>query len=93
MQKIKQHFYLKRIEDESGVSGTGIVAIGVVLPSGQCVLEWLTFTSSIAIYKNIEAVEEIHGHHGKTLVVLGDPDDKTTNKRRTSRNSKPTGSK
>jgi len=92
MQKIRQHFYLKRIEDESGVSGTGIVAIGVVLPSGQCVLEWLTFTSSIAIYKNIEAVNEIHGHHGKTLVVLGDPDDETRSKRKARKSTKRTDS-
>jgi hypothetical protein len=68
-----EHFYLKRIEDESGVSGTGIVARGVVLPSGHCVLEWLTFTSSIAIYKSINDVSEIHSHGGKTLIVMGDP--------------------
>lgn len=98
MQKIKQHFYLLRKEDESGVSGTGIVAIGAVLPSGQCVLEWLTFTSSIAIYKNIDAVQEIHGHGGKTEVVLGDPPDEhksdnsepTKKQRRTRKSSKST---
>jgi hypothetical protein len=73
VDKIK-HFYLKRIEDESGISGTGIVARGVILPSGACVMEWLTFHSSIALYKNIEDVEKIHGHNGKTLVVLGDPE-------------------
>ena len=83
-----KHFYLKRIEDESGVSGTGIVAVGVILPSGHCVLEWLTFTSSIAIYKNIADVEEIHGHGGKTQVIMGDPKDVTkTSKRRTSKNT------
>ena len=72
MDKIK-HFYLERVEDASGVSGTGIVARGVVLPSGACVLEWLTFHSSIAIYKNLEDVEKIHGHEGRTKVVIGDP--------------------
>jgi hypothetical protein len=72
MDKIK-HFYFKRVEDVSGTSGTGIVARGVILPSGACVLEWLTFHSSIAIYKNIEDVEKIHGHAGSTLVILGDP--------------------
>jgi hypothetical protein len=68
-----KHFYLKRNEDESGVSGTGIVAQGVQLPSGHCVLEWLTFTSSIAIYKSLNDVIEIHGHNGKTEVIMGDP--------------------
>ena len=66
-------FYLKRNEDESGVSGTGVVARGVILPSGHCVLEWCTFTSSIAIYKSINDLEEIHGHNGKTEIVMGEP--------------------
>lgn len=73
MDQIK-HFYLKRIEDVSGTSGTGIVARGVILPSGACVMEWLTFHSSICLYKNIEDVEKIHGHEGRTQVILGDPD-------------------
>jgi len=72
MAKI-EHFYLLRKEDQSGVSGTGIVARGVVLPSGHCVMEWLTFTSSIAIYKNINDLIEIHSHGGKTQVIMGDP--------------------
>ncbi len=73
MDKIK-HFHLKRHEDVSGTSGVGIVARGVVLPSGAAVLEWTTFHSSICIYKNIEDVEKIHGHDGKTEVVIGDPE-------------------
>lgn len=72
MQKI-EHFYLKRNEDASGVSGVGVVARGVVLPSGHCILEWLTFTSSIAIYKNLTDLNEIHSHGGKTEIVMGDP--------------------
>jgi hypothetical protein len=72
MEQIKE-FWLKRIEDETGISGTGMVARGVVLPSGAVVLEWQTFHSSIAIYKNIGDVEEIHGHNGKTLVMMGNP--------------------
>ena len=72
MDTIKE-FFLKRIEDETGISGTGVVARGVVLPSGSVVLEWSTFHSSICIYKNINDVEAIHGHNGKTLVVMGAP--------------------
>lgn len=77
-----QHFYLQRIEDESGISGTGVVAVGVVLPSGTCILEWCTFHSSIAHYKNIADVEAIHGHEGKTLVILGDVPDPKKGKRK-----------
>ena len=77
-----QHFYLNRIDDESGVSGTGIVARGVILPSGHCVLEWLTFTSSICIYKNFSDISEIHSHGGKTQVVMGDPPKEKTRKKK-----------
>lgn len=68
-----QPIYLKRNQDISGVSGTGIVAVGVQLPSGQCVIEWLTFTSSIGIYRNVEHITEVHGHEGSTEVCFGDP--------------------
>ncbi len=76
MSDVFKEFYLKRIEDESGVSGTGVVARGVVFPSGKVVLEWQTFHTSICIYQNINDVEAIHGHHGKTLVVMESPSDK-----------------
>lgn len=63
-------FFLERTEDESGVSGTGVVAEGVVFSSGKAVLSWLTETSSVAVYDSIEDVERIHGHGGKTKVVF-----------------------
>jgi len=63
-------FYLERIEDPSGVSGTGKVAEGVRFSDGPCVLRWLTATSSIAIYDSLEDLEKIHGHDGKTRIVL-----------------------
>lgn len=85
MDKI-QEFHLVRIEDETGISGTGMVARGVVLPSGAVVMEWQTFHSSICYYKNLSDVESIHGHNGKTKVVMGPPKDpnavKTARKRK-----------
>ena len=63
-------FKLIRDEDESGVSGTGPVAEGVIFTTGHCVLNWLTQYRSIAMYDNIETVRAIHGHHGKTRVVI-----------------------
>lgn len=62
-------FQLQRDEDESGVSGTGVVAEGVVFTDGSAVLRWKTFMHSTAIYDNIECVQAIHGHGGKTKVV------------------------
>jgi len=70
-----QEFHLVRIEDETGVSGTGVVARGVVFPSGRVVMEWQTFHSSICHYNNLNDIEAIHGHHGKTKVVMGCPPD------------------
>lgn len=62
-------FWLKRIEDESGVSGTGIVAEGVMFSNGKCVLSWLTKHTSVAVYDSIDELEAIHGHNGKTVIV------------------------
>lgn len=62
-------FELRRVEDESGVSGTGTVAQGIIFDSGVCALTWLTEHTSVAIYESIEKVRLIHGHNGKTKVV------------------------
>jgi len=64
-------FYLHRDEDESGVSGTGLVAHGVEFPDGTVVLHWCVpgVPSGTTIYTNIHAVRKVHGHNGKTQVV------------------------
>lgn len=63
-------FVLRRDEDESGVSGEGVVAQGVVFTDGAVALRWLTEYRSTGIYNSIEDVERIHGHGGKTKVVF-----------------------
>ena len=77
-----QEFHLLRLEDESGVSGTGVVARGVVFPSGRVVMEWQTFHSSINFYNNLNDIDSIHGHHGKTKVVIGPPEPPKTRKKK-----------
>ena len=62
-------FHLQRDEDASGISGTGIVAEGIVFNTGKVALSWLSNLNSIAIYNSIEDVAAIHGHGGKTKVV------------------------
>lgn len=70
MQEITMNvFHLLRIKDESGVSGTGIVAEGVQFSTGKCVLAWVTEFRSIAIYDSIKELEAIHGHNGNTIIV------------------------
>lgn len=90
MNEAFKEFYLERLEDESGISGTGLVARGVVLPSGAVVLEWQTFHSSISIYKNFSDIEAIHGHGGKTLVIMGSPPEPKLRKKRKSELAKKT---
>lgn len=62
-------FSLERNQDPSGVSGVGIVAVGVKFPSGKCVLEWLRFQNSINVFDSIEDIEKIHGHNGTTRII------------------------
>lgn len=61
-------FVLTRIEDESGVSGTGDIAEGVVFSDGTAVLRWVSAYKSTAIYDSIDTLIAIHGHDGKTVV-------------------------
>ena len=67
-----QAFYVRRDEDVHGNSGTGIVAEGVIFRSGQCVMRWNHEIASIVMFNSIDEVEAIHGHGGKTVVVLGE---------------------
>ena len=68
-------FQLDRIEDKSGVSGTGIVADGVVFPDGTVALRWRGDVQSTVIYADIADVVKIHGHSGSTRIkYLSQPD-------------------
>lgn len=67
-----KRFWLKRIEDETGISGTGCVAQGVIFDDGSCVVRWLTDVRSTCVYSSIADVEKIHGHKGKTLIDIVD---------------------
>lgn len=68
-EEMMKTFYLDRKVDESGVSGTGIVAEGVQFSDGTCVVHWLTRTASVAIYPNIDDLIEVHGHDGNTEII------------------------
>jgi hypothetical protein len=69
-------FELYRAEDVTGISGTGVVAMGIVLPSGRAVMQWITnglFTTNF--YDHHREIEALHGHEGRTRLryVLGSP--------------------
>lgn len=61
-------FVLYRIEDCSGVSGTGIVAQGVEFGDGSVAMRWMSEHRSTAVYDDINTLLTIHGHDGKTEV-------------------------
>jgi len=63
-------FQLQRKVDVSGVSGTGIVANGVIFPNGKVVVSWSGEYCSIVIWDNIEALKKVNCHDGKTEVVF-----------------------
>ncbi len=56
-----RRFQLHRVEDVTGVSGTGIVAEGV------------EFTGGVVALRGMAAVEAVHGHSGKTRIFWLDP--------------------
>lgn len=70
-------FTLHRCEDETGVSGTGVVAWGVQWPDGSVSLRWQGATPSFVNYEGVDGsavrqavhhVQHVHGHNGKTVV-------------------------
>lgn len=63
-------FYLRRSQDDTGVSGIGIVAEGVQFSNGKCVLSWLSGLTSVAVYDDIETLEKVHGHSGSTTIIF-----------------------
>lgn len=69
MKKIK-HFYLDRVIDESGMSGLGKVAEGVVLPNGVAVMWWLCPPHSVQVYQTIKDLHHIHKHGKKNTTKL-----------------------
>lgn len=66
-------FYLDRSDDVGGVSGTGVVAVGVVLPSGRCVLEWCSRWRTVTVFDSLGDIQAIHGHGGRTVLRYGLP--------------------
>ncbi len=64
-------FFLERTEDLTGVSGTGIIAVGVRLPTGRCVMEWTgKIEQSIVIWSSVEKMLEVVTHQGVSQTKL-----------------------
>ncbi|HEY3483397.1 MAG TPA: hypothetical protein VGL02_31380, partial [Streptomyces sp.] len=66
-------FHLQREEDVTGVSGSGRVADGVLWPDGTATVKWRgEYASEVCWLGGIDAVERVHGHDGRTIIVWHD---------------------
>lgn len=75
-----RRFELHRDQDQSGVSGTGVVAEGLLFSDGVAVLRWRSdWPTSVVFHdRGMEAVEAVHGHGGLTRIVFLDPEPEGT---------------
>lgn len=66
-----------RNNDESGVSGTGIVIEGIIFSTGRTVVQWLVAPCSVAIYESFADFRAIHidSHPTNRTVLLWDDGD------------------
>lgn len=84
MKNIRR-FVLNRLEDETGISGSGVVAEGVVFSDGVVAVRWVVPenspperhhpTSVVFHDEGLASVEKIHGHGGKTRIEFLDDED------------------
>lgn len=72
MTQHPRRFHLLRHQDISGVSGTGIVADGVLWPDGTASLRWRGERPSTVHWDRIEDAKAVHGHGGATEIVWAD---------------------
>lgn len=61
-------FVLERSEDVSGMSGTGIVAEGVVFSNGEVAFSWISPLATVTMCHSVDVLERLHGHEGRTRV-------------------------
>jgi hypothetical protein len=66
-------FQLNRREDVTGVSGTGVVAEGVLFEDGSAVVRWLAepfrSTTIWPAPNAYEAIRAVHSHDGRTWFI------------------------
>ena len=72
-------FTVKRTNDETGISGPGIVIEGTIYATGQAVVHWLypTPRGSFAIFDTFEDFLRVHVKphpHNKTIITFDNGD-------------------
>lgn len=61
-----RRFRLVRDVDITGVSGTGVVAYGIVFPDGHVATRWDGEVAQTCAWDSIGDVVKVHGHNGAT---------------------------
>lgn len=75
LPKVPRPFELHRREDISGNTGPGVVADGCLFPDGSAAMRWrpgVVGVSTWQLYDNIDALQKLHGHEGRTVVKFPD---------------------
>lgn len=68
-----RRFHLERDADVTGISGTGVVAEGVVFSDGHAAVRWVVGEHrSTVVWESVDSVVAIHGHNGATRLVWDD---------------------
>lgn len=62
-----RRFEMHRIEDPTGVSGTGHVADGIEFADGTVAVRWRTEFRSTTFFDSIADLKAVSGHGGKTI--------------------------
>ena len=73
-----RRFRFNRVEDETGLSGTGHVAYGVVFNNGLCALTWNSMHRCVNVYTSYAEMMAVHGHNGKTEIEWLDSEEEST---------------
>lgn len=55
-----QLFRMIRVQDDSGISGTGKVAEGVVMSNGKCIILWSSHTPAVHVWDSFKAFKAVH---------------------------------
>jgi hypothetical protein len=69
-----QLFKMVRHHDETGVSGTGVVAEGMVFSNGKCAVCWLGALSCVQVWETFDAFKKVHidAHPANGTVLVWD---------------------
>ena len=69
-------FYLLRHKDVHDNTGIGVVAEGIIFDSGMCAMTWLSNHPTVTVFDKIVTVKKVHGHGGRTEVIIEEQDER-----------------